>query len=122
MEINKDTLEFDDDKYLALLEKEEKAKNALDKQEQAVINKQRQLNEAKIKYEKKQKEYEIATYERKSYLVNAIPEDEFTKVLNKYIKTDTIANAGLIETKVNDSKADIDIKELEEEIYDKGIE
>lgn len=122
MEINKDTLEFDDDKYLALLEKEEKAKNALDKQEQAVINKQRQLNEAKIKYEKKQKDYEIATYERKSYLVNAIPEDEFTKVLNKYIKTDTIANAGFIETKVNDSKADIDIKELEEEIYDKGIE
>lgn len=121
MEIKKDTLEFDDNKYLSLMQKEEKSKKALEKQEKTVMNKQRLLDEAKEKFEQKKQEYEIAVYERKSYLVNAIPEDELTKVLNKFINSDTFdkLTAG---TTVNDKVEDINLKELEDELYDEGIE
>ena len=118
MESKKETIEFNEDQYFDLIDKEEKARKALEKQENTLETKKRLLNEAEEKYEKKLQDYEKAIFERKSYLVNSIPEDEFTKVLNKYIDNDVVSS---MEAKSEEKDNDLDLKELEAEYYDKEI-
>lgn len=117
----KETIEFNEDKYFDLIDKEEKAKKALEKQENTLETKKRLLNEAEEKYEKKLQDYEKAIFERKSYLVNSIPEDEFTKVLNKYIDNDVVSSMEAKSEEEESEEDDLDLKELEAEYYDKEI-
>lgn len=121
METKKETIEFNEDKYFDLIDKEEKARKALEKQENTLETKKRLLNEAEEKYEKKLQDYEKAIFERKSYLVNSIPEDEFTKVLNKYIDNDVVSSMEAKGEEKESETDDLDLKELEAEYYDKEI-
>lgn len=121
METKKETIEFNEDKYFDLIDKEEKARKALEKQENTLETKKRLLNEAEEKYEKKLQDYEKAIFERKSYLVNSIPEDEFTKVLSKYIDNDVVSSMEAKGEEKESEEDDLDLKELEAEYYDKEI-